>query len=1091
MRGWLRIEIPEESKPLWAYCVLQVLDLIIGDKDKERAWALLMSMQFLLLQRPGKIRSKGTITRIVHNRMLRFVKWNIKELLEEAEQQYWENQEILNAKPVEKGEVAPRSGETQRSRRLFMDGRLSDSLKEIMLNGGGVRRSPTEATELLLKEKIAASEQNMPGAVDSLSAWRKIQGVAGYERIIMTEIDFAKLFGDTDKCRGPGLSGMTYGQMNDALKASETRQRVLRGYAAIITLLINGELPKSLWPYWFGGKAGIAGKDGRRLFVAGESLQKLAERFTIRKVLAKKKFFKFNVGVGFSGAADYIASWAAKIRADHKEKMGLVFVEVDAANMFLELVRMEVMILVKERAPELFPFVMHLTGPMFISLFQGKQLEEVMKGISIGSSASSFIASLVGEVLLENVQKECVADSIWSEFLAFIDNIFIATTVDKVHKVLAHLGDMGKKYGLIYEIRKEHPHKICFVNVGKRNQGQMSEDVVKKNAVRFKGFDVSAMWKKEDIEASAQMSADFPPSKRGLVLAGVPVGTEEFHEAEWDRKMLKVKQLVTVLEQSVHPKEAIILLRKCVALRMGFQVRMADEVSNAIRRAHGFDDMLLRAVQTIVEGSGDWAAEKTKRLWLLATWKLGGLEYSVVPAKLAAAASVSENGHKMDQISITHLYGLFNSRVVLGDQLVFKKRDQMLSELKTLGPKVQKVLTERILRAKRVELLNRLPEGGRDIILLEEVSRKDANLWRDQPSYSSVLPPRETERQSLDPDEFRYAVRRRMPGSNPQGLPASLLMGEGIQCSARSSNGNICMARVKEGICDHPEVLCPTIKGAGKHSCLLSCACDIARDLGLTAVVTKLEPRGLVGVQGARKHADVRISGLQRAVPTVVDVANKSRFATGARSAYMEQGEKKKVADYAERYAEGGERFIPFLTGGHGGFGDRAWELVRMLAQRLLAIQGIPVLKGEVVVKALFQCRVEKQIALNGERFFKRHEGLINVEAMKESDAARQKAEEKARKEEHAKQNAAHDAALDKMVEDAKVNARLKGLPPMVGDGSAAAAVTKASAKPPQARAGPAALVKVTSEAAVQIKLIKEMAAKAPKGMGLGALSLL
>ncbi len=86
------------------------------------------------------------------------------------------------------------------------------------------------------------------------------------------------------------------------------------------------------------------------------------------------------MGVGFSGAADYVAAWAQKVREEHKDRQGLVFVEIDAANMFLELVRKEVLKLVKERAPELFPFVMHLTGPMFISMFHGKQLEEIKKG---------------------------------------------------------------------------------------------------------------------------------------------------------------------------------------------------------------------------------------------------------------------------------------------------------------------------------------------------------------------------------------------------------------------------------------------------------------------------------------------------------------------------------------------------------------------------------------------------------------------------------------------------------------------------------------------------------------------------------------
>ncbi len=1090
MRGWLRVEIPDESKALWSFCVLQVLDMIVANKESVRAWALMQTMQFLLLQRPGKLRGKGAVMRVVHNRMLRFVKWNIKELLEEAQQQWLENKLLFGVNESGDAECA-KSGETQRSRRLLMDGRWADSLKEIMLNGGGVRRRPSAETEKLLKEKIEASVQNMPSDVDSLANWRRIQAAEGFEKSVMTEVDFAKLFGATDKCRGPGLSGMTYGQMNDALRAAETRQRLNRGYAAVITLVMNGEVPKMLWPYWFGGRAGIAGKDGRRLFVAGESLQKLAERWAIKALLQKKKLFKYNVGVGFSGAADYIAAWAQKVREDHKDKKGLVFVEIDAANMFLELVRKEVLKLVKERAPELFPFVMHLTGPMFISMFHGKQLEEIKKGISIGSSASSLIASLVGEVLLEEVDKKCQEEHVWALFLAFIDNIFIATTVEQVDRILRHLQDMGRKYGLIYEIRKEHPHKICFVNVGDRHKGKMSAQSLKNNVVKFKGFEVSAMWNESDLaQETASTVEAYPASKRGLVLAGVPVGTEEFHAAEWARKMTKVKQQVAVLVNGVHPKEAVLMLRKCVALRMGFQARMAGEVVKACERAREFDDVMLKAVQTMAEGSGDWAEEVVKRLWLLVWWKLGGLEHSVVPAKLAAISSVSDNGIKPDQNVITHLYGLFNSRVMPEDQLVHKKRDQMLSELKALAPKVQKKLTERVLRRKRVALLEKI-KGTRDELLFEEVTREDANLWRDQPSYSSVLPPKESERQNLDPEDFGYGVRRRMPGANPHGLPKSLAEGEGIQCLARSANGNVCKCLICGGIVDHAEMLCYTIRGAGKHSALVRCSCEVSSDLGVTAVVTKLEPKGLVPIPGAKMHVDVRISGLQGHVPIVVDVANKSRFAAGARACFMEDGEAKKVKDYAERYAKGGERFIPFVTGGHGGFGEKAWQLIKLFAQRLQAVQGIPVAKGEVIIKTLFQCRVEKQIAANGAKFFKRHEELINTERLKENDAVRKKEEDKRRRADHARQNLEHDKALAEMVERGNPNQQHRmDLPPMLGSQDVAmmARAAAATASPPQAPSGPSQLQNAVKEAAVRIKIVMEKTAKVPKGTGLGNL---
>ena len=44
----------------------------------------------------------------------------------------------------------------------------------------------------------------------------------------------------------------------------------------------------------------------------------------------------------------------------------------------------------------------------------------------------------------------------------------------------------------------------------------------------------------------------------------------------------------------------------------------------------------------------------------------------------------------------------------------------------------------------------------------------------------------------------------------------------------------------------------------------------------------------------------------------------------------------------------GGGEIVPFLAGPRG-FGQKAWQLVRLLAQRLQAVQLNPVIKGEVI----------------------------------------------------------------------------------------------------------------------------------------------
>ena len=261
-----------------------------------------------------------------------------------------------------------------------------------------------------------------------------------------------------------------------------------------------------------------------------------------------------------------------------------------------------------------------------------------------------------------------------------------------------------------------------------------------------------------------------------------------------------------------------------------------------------------------------------------------------------------------------------------------------------------------------------------------------------------------------------------------------------------------------------------------------NCLCDMARDLGVTAVVTKLAPKGLVPMPGARMHADVKISGLQSMIPSVVDVANKSRFAAGARLNYLESGEKKKVHDYAAKYAEGGERFFPFVTGAHGGFGDMAWSLVRLLAERLQVIQGTRVLEGEKTIKTLIQCRIESQIAVNAAKFFRRHEKEINIQRGAEIDEEREKLDRQATRREHERVQRLQDEAINVMLAEEKARAANAALPPMVG----AAAAVVAVAVPSTDKPGPTH-AEVTQAAQQQIKISIALSKTKPPGLGLGS----
>ncbi len=114
----------------------------------------------------------------------------------------------------------------------------------------------------------------------------------------------------------------------------------------------------------------------------------------------------------------------------------------------------------EERHPELYAVASYFTCKQFVSFFQGDLLEEFSGGIPIGAGISSLLASLVEEVVLERLQE--VHGSRILGMKAYIDKVFLVMQAHNVRVVTDALRDMGRPYGLIYDFRATHPHKMDF-----------------------------------------------------------------------------------------------------------------------------------------------------------------------------------------------------------------------------------------------------------------------------------------------------------------------------------------------------------------------------------------------------------------------------------------------------------------------------------------------------------------------------------------------------------------------------------------------------------------------------------------------------
>jgi hypothetical protein len=249
-------------------------------------------------------------------------------------------------------------------------------------------------------------------------------------------------------------------------------------------------------------------------------------------------------------------------------------------------------------------------------------------------------------------------------------------------------------------------------------------------------------------------------------------------------------------------------------------------------------------------------------------------------------------------------------------------------------------------------------------------------------------------------------------------------------------------------------------------------------ELGVTAKLSQLEPIVIKHQEFTGKvkvHADVKVTGIHR-LPVVIDVANKSRMANGgAPAGFLEAEERKKTERYCAVYWKGGELFTPFVTGAHSEEGSRCWELVNLLANRLYAVQGVPVAKGRRRIRTFFQCIIQEQISKNALRFFFRHERAIQAERMADSNEAKAKEELRVMKEVHRRVVANQAAGMT-----------VNGVPPEIGSAQYQAWL-EATERTRQAVLVEEAKRREGGLDAVRADLARRAAMILPLGMGMGA----
>ena len=873
--------------------------------------------------------------------------------------------------------MAGQNGRSSRYQNLVRDQRLGEALKELKRNGGGIRRERNQEAVDVVTEKLGRGKHEYRDAMKILNEMRDKKEI-GEDLVISPELVY-KVFQTRSKNRGGGLSGITFRHWGDALEAVEVRKELLEEQAKLISLLVNARMPTKLFPYLNGGKGGIA---DRRLFMAGEVIVRLAEAIMQQQVqekrrkqvakLEKKPLFKFNVGVGVSGAADCLRFWVLENLKKNAGREDLVILEVDAANMFLELKRAEILRVVRAEVPQLFPMLVHLSTPQFVSFFRGKLKAQLIDGVSIGSSLASLVASLVEEKIMVDLELWCTQRGIWAEMKAFIDNIFIITTAGEAKKILERLEETGKVVGLVYALRECHPHKVHFPFTNKLS---IPLELWKEG---FVGFEFSAA--RDDQE------------EQGIRLAGVEIGSPAHYLKRAARKFDKsMKDLEFVVEKA-RPQEALLMIRNAILPSVDFVRRMLPlEATEELARS--FDLAVVRSVQKLAKGAGDWAADETKRLWLAQGNGLLGLrqlESSGEAAQIASFVSAARSNPILDLTrGVMQSISVYNTRVTTGKIKVSTTAE--LLERTSKWRRVQKRLVEPIRMETRGKLRSRL-KGTDDLIKLDAMQEKKAGVWLKDLDFGTALEFSGFEELFFSDEVFRYLLRRSMPGEDPHGTGMKEFTCKWCMCGFST-------------VMTHAETCCTKVRGANRHNAFQEAVMRLVHSLGGFARASELTmyetPKcdGSVpmcaGCDDCEKTSGVRVDvefgGLADDGYYAVDVGNVEILRKNVRYPMrpdgklavqkpIEEAEAIKRGTYAAMCAEKTEReFIPVIMSSFGAPGAGTSKLVAILAERLQRVMGGATNACKRIILRRLQAVNMREIALNGIRALREHRIDINL----------------------------------------------------------------------------------------------------------------
>ena len=317
----------------------------------------------------------------------------------------------------------------------------------------------------------------------------------------------------------------------------------------------------------------------------------------------------------------------------------------------------------------------------------------------------------------------------------------------------------------------------------------------------------------------------------------------------------------------------------------------------------------------------------------------------------------------------------FNLRVSSGGKIKARRTPELLQETAAVK-KVQKALAGRLGGREMERLRERIPLE--DQFRMDGVREQKATAWLKELDFGTAMDPAGGARLCLTDEQFRYLMRRLMPGEDPHGT--------GLREMCCAWCGQTFDTRMT-----HAETCCTRVRGANRHNAFQEAVMQMVHSLGGFARSSELSMeippacaanvplcQGCAECQKTRSvRVDIEFGGLSEDGSYAVDVANaeirtkgasyrfeKGHYVTMGRVQNAEYEKEKLYKELCESQRQ--REFIPAVMSSFAAPGKGARKLVAVLAERLQQIVGDTAAASKRRVLRRFQVANMREIAVNG-----------------------------------------------------------------------------------------------------------------------------